>query len=74
MSYQRFFDGTYVSDNGEEVKVTTLHNPAGFMMTSNRSSASLTITIDDALAMFDRLGLHGRHVRVSLTDFYPKEK
>lgn len=67
MSYQRFFDGTYVSDDAE-VQITTLHNPEGFVMRSSVTGASLTVTVVDALDLFDRLGLHLKRTHLTLTD------
>lgn len=58
MNLNRFFDGGYVDEDGQLVlKITTLHNPAGFVIKAERTGSSLTIDIDKAMDLFERLGL-----------------
>jgi hypothetical protein len=59
--HKRFFDGTYMNENFEtEYKVTTLTNPDGFLVTSTNGT-TLTVTVDDALDLVDRLKKGGSY-------------
>ena len=69
MNLNRFFDGGYVDEDGQLVlKITTLHNPAGFVIKAERTGSSLTIDIDKAMDLFERLGLLEKRDHITLDD------
>ncbi len=61
-NYNKFFDGSYCDDDGNLIyEVSTLRNPAGVVIRSEESGRCLVITVEDMMALADRICLRCDH-------------